>query len=274
MTDFFVLRDLSSNENIELSGVAFKIGRHDTCDIVLDNDEASRWHAQFSIRQGQLYLEDLGSTNGTYINKRELKGEHVVAGGDVVTIGEQSFLVIEPGSAGNTTIFGARLGSDETSFVVDQSDPDETALRMALSHPPGWTAKDEAFFSESRESQHEKVMENLIRNQSIDTHSNVAAFMVTSERRHNDLFLVPKIMGKTQWSLGRAPASDVTVDDVTVSASHASLKYENGAWLIDDNVSTNGTKVNGNRAKSTRLNRGDTVSLGTLELLFMPLEPS
>ena len=274
MTDFFVLRDLSSNENIELSGVAFKIGRHETCDIVLDNDEASRWHAQFSIRQGQLYLEDLGSTNGTYINKRELKGEHVVAGGDVVTIGEQSFLVIEPGSAGNTTIFGARLGSDETSLVVDQSDPDETALRMALSHPPGWTAKDEAFFSESRESQHEKVMENLIRNQSIDTHSNVAAFMVTSERRHNDLFLVPKIMGKTQWSLGRAPASDVTVDDVTVSASHASLKYENGAWLIDDNVSTNGTKVNGNRAKSTRLNRGDTVSLGTLELLFMPLEPS
>lgn len=274
MTDFFVLRDLSSNENIELSGVAFKIGRHETCDIVLDNDEASRWHAQFSIRQGQLYLEDLGSTNGTYINKRELKGERVVAGGDIVTVGEQSFLVIEPGSAGNTTIFGARLGNDETSFVLDQSDPDETALRMALSHPPGWTANDEAFFSASRDSQHEKVMENLIRNHSIDTQNNVAAFMVTSERRHNDLFLVPKMMGKTQWSLGRAPASDVTFDDVTVSATHASLKYENGAWVIDDNVSTNGTKVNGNRAKSTSLKRGDTVSLGTLDMLFMPLEPS
>lgn len=274
MTDFFVLRDLSSNENIELSGVAFKIGRHETCDIVLDNDEASRWHAQFSIREGQLYLEDLGSTNGTSINKRELKGERVLAGGDIVTIGEQSFLVIEPGSAGNTTIFGARLGDDEASFVIDQSDPDETALRMALSHPPGWTANDEAFFSASRDSQHEKVMENLIRNKSIDSQNNMAAFMVTSERRHNDLFLVPKMMGKTQWSLGRAPASDVTVDDVTVSATHASLKYENGAWLIDDNVSTNGTKVNGSRVKSSRLKRGDTVSLGTLELLFMPLEPS
>ena len=158
--------------------------------------------------------------------------------------------------------------------MVDQSDPDETALRMALSHPPGWTANDEAFFSASRDSQHEKVMENLIRNQSIDTQNNVAAFMVTSERRHNDLFLVPKMTGNTQWSMGRAPASDVMFDDVTVSASHASLKYENGTWIIDDNVSTNGTKVNGNRAKSTRLKRGDTVSLGTLDMLFMPLEPS
>jgi len=274
MTDFFVLRDLNSNENIELAGAAFKIGRHETCDIVLDNDEASRWHAQLSIRQGKLYLEDLGSTNGTYINKRGLKGEHVISGGDVVSIGEQSFLVIEPGSAGNTTIFGARLGNDETSYVIDQSDSDETALRMALSHPPGWSASDEAFFSASRDSQHEKVMENLIRNQAIDSQINSAAFMVTSERRHNDLFLVPRTAGKTQWSLGRAPASDVTFDDVTVSASHASLKYENRTWIIDDNVSTNGTKVNGSRAKSTRLKRGDTVSLGTLDMLFMPLEPN
>jgi pSer/pThr/pTyr-binding forkhead associated (FHA) protein len=114
-------------------------------------------------------------------------------------------------------------------------------------------------------------MENLIRNQAIDTHSNLAAFMVTSERRRNDLFLVPKIADKSQWSLGRAPASDITFDDVTVSASHAVITYENGNWLIEDNVSTNGTKVNGNPAKSTRIKRGDMVTLGTVDMLFMPL---
>lgn len=49
-----------------------KIGRHDGNDIILNNDTfISRYHAQLRIQENQWWLEDLQSTNGTYIEIRD-----------------------------------------------------------------------------------------------------------------------------------------------------------------------------------------------------------
>ena len=63
-------------------------GRAASADARLEGDGyVSSRHAQVFRRGGEVYLEDLGSTNGTYVNGRRLAAEHVLRPGDEVAIG-------------------------------------------------------------------------------------------------------------------------------------------------------------------------------------------
>ena len=63
------------------------IGRHKSCDLHLIHSCVSRRHAVISVDGGQVYLEDQGSSNGTYLNGKKIQGKHYLALGDMVQIG-------------------------------------------------------------------------------------------------------------------------------------------------------------------------------------------
>ena len=63
------------------------IGRSRSCDIRLREDSVSRLHAAFVLREGALVIEDLGSSNGTYLNGERVLAPCVVAAGDTVRFG-------------------------------------------------------------------------------------------------------------------------------------------------------------------------------------------
>ena len=62
-------------------------GRHPDSDIFLDDVTVSRHHAEFRENQGQFEVVDVGSLNGTYVN-REPKNSQVLASGEEVQIGK------------------------------------------------------------------------------------------------------------------------------------------------------------------------------------------
>ena len=64
-----------------------EIGRADHCTIRLDDDYASQVHARLSSRNGAWVVEDLGSTNGTFLNERRLESPGEVRPGDRVRVG-------------------------------------------------------------------------------------------------------------------------------------------------------------------------------------------
>jgi hypothetical protein len=66
-------------------GVA--IGRSRSCDLVLDDPNVSRRHAEIRPRGGSWVLVDLGSTNGSRINGRSIEGSEVVKPGDEIELG-------------------------------------------------------------------------------------------------------------------------------------------------------------------------------------------
>jgi hypothetical protein len=71
---------------------ATSIGRSSASDIVLKSDDyASGRHAQLTRHGGLLYVEDLGSTNGTFVNGRKTVGATPVRNGDNVRIGSTTF---------------------------------------------------------------------------------------------------------------------------------------------------------------------------------------
>jgi pSer/pThr/pTyr-binding forkhead associated (FHA) protein len=69
-------------------------------------------------------------------------------------------------------------------------------------------------------------------------------------------------------SLGRNPANDFKLDDPSVSGSHCQIVVESGNAIIRDLGSTNGTYVNRSPVKEATLQHGQTIHLGSLELVF------
>ena len=63
-------------------------GREPINDVVLPDPEVSRRHARIVLRQGVYHVEDLSSTNGTYINGRRIAALTPLVDGDVVDFGE------------------------------------------------------------------------------------------------------------------------------------------------------------------------------------------
>jgi pSer/pThr/pTyr-binding forkhead associated (FHA) protein len=68
-------------------GAEMTVGRAAGCQITLDDTYASQIHARVFQRDGQFLVEDLGSTNGTYLNRQKVAGPMVMRAGDKMQIG-------------------------------------------------------------------------------------------------------------------------------------------------------------------------------------------
>ena len=81
--------DLQDGEGFELNSAQLTIGRGNQNDIPIATDEyASARHARFEPRQDGVWVQDLGSTNGTFLNGIRLDRPRRLAQGDVVRVGE------------------------------------------------------------------------------------------------------------------------------------------------------------------------------------------
>jgi adenylate cyclase len=71
-----------------------------------------------------------------------------------------------------------------------------------------------------------------------------------------------------QASIGRASDNDIVLNDFSVSRRHALLKFEGGEWLLYDNHSTNGIRVNDRHVPNAPVANGDRAVIGTFTLKF------
>jgi predicted component of type VI protein secretion system len=79
--------DLGKNE--------LTIGRDISNDIVISDVEVSRKHARLMVQAGGFVLEDMGSTNGTFVNGQRLVGPYLLRGGENIMFGENVSLSFE-----------------------------------------------------------------------------------------------------------------------------------------------------------------------------------
>jgi pSer/pThr/pTyr-binding forkhead associated (FHA) protein len=70
-------------------GEELTVGRAGGCQVALEDDNyASQLHARLFRRDGQFYVEDLGSTNGTYVNRKKVTAPIAIRKGDRLQIGK------------------------------------------------------------------------------------------------------------------------------------------------------------------------------------------
>ncbi len=80
---------LDENTEFELDSAGISIGRGGPNDVRLDADEfASAQHARVEPRRDGVWIEDVGSTNGTFVNGTRLSRPRRLAIGDLVRVGE------------------------------------------------------------------------------------------------------------------------------------------------------------------------------------------
>ncbi len=74
-----------------------QVGRADACQIKLSDTYVSSFHARIFSRDGQWYVEDLGSTNGTLVNGRRITRQ-ALSDGDVIRIGHSVLVYRQEGT--------------------------------------------------------------------------------------------------------------------------------------------------------------------------------
>ena len=84
---------LSQGEELVIDGQPLTVGRGTQNDLPLDDDFASARHARFEERGDGLWIEDLGSTNGTFVNGARVTTPRRLEEGDLVRVGQTDLRV-------------------------------------------------------------------------------------------------------------------------------------------------------------------------------------
>jgi len=111
-----------------LAGGERRVGRSRNCEIRVDDDSVSRVHAAFVWRDGEPLVEDLGSSNGTFVNGERILRAHAVRPGDVVQFGSLEAQVEDATAAAAGT--GEALPTSDYTVGIVPGPPAGIGWRM------------------------------------------------------------------------------------------------------------------------------------------------
>ncbi len=114
--------DKSIEREIELTPPKMVIGREVDTDIMLSVPGVSRYHCQLEFDDNNWTISDLGSTNGTKINKEQLSEPRILIPGDTLDVGEQLIRFGEASPTAATEIIES-VKYDTTDTVINQQTP-------------------------------------------------------------------------------------------------------------------------------------------------------
>ncbi len=82
-----------------VTDAGLRLGRSSSCEIAISDPALSRNHCLFELREGGLWVTDLASANGTFVNEWQLGADsRLLKVGDVVTVGESCLAIVAPGT--------------------------------------------------------------------------------------------------------------------------------------------------------------------------------
>jgi len=236
--------------------------------IFLTDPEVSKLHATLTVVSGALIAQDLGSTNGIYLNgKRTTKA--MVSNNDKLKIGTTLFFtsVIEENISDSRTFVGAAPSSYSKSThdfkklakVLDDKiifDPD---LRIQPPYSVGDKGYDifvELLEKAPKSGEEDQATQGVINGYSFSV-------KILNGDNEGDTFS----FYKKSITIGRT--KDIWLKDKSVSREHAIVELSgNGVFKIKDIGSQNGTYVNDQRVQMATVRENDIVKLGDTCLSF------
>lgn len=128
-------------KQIPIKGKKFLIGREEDCHLRPNSDMVSRHHCVFTVDEYSVRLRDFGSTNGTLVNGKRIKGEVQLSHGDKIQVGKLDFEIVishieeaknaQPAAAPS----GEILTGSDTVFDIPVHKPEEEKAEEAAAQP-------------------------------------------------------------------------------------------------------------------------------------------
>jgi len=127
-----------------ISKAEMHIGRDISNEIVINDAEVSRKHIRIVIQAGEVIIEDLGSTNGTFVNDTRVSGPYTLVPGDTVQLGEHVILVFEAAlqqadatvAVPPADVFATEVDSEPTPMPMPAPPPTPQYQPPAMSSSP------------------------------------------------------------------------------------------------------------------------------------------
>ena len=133
-----VRRGPQPNQAFEVSKDVTTLGRDISNDIVLNDRETSRHHLRLMRAGDTLTIEDLGSTNGTFVNGKRVSGVTPLQNGDMVGLGETVTLALETVSAAVDIPPSAPSNQGDPLPPAIQSPPETPVGEPVGQQPPAY----------------------------------------------------------------------------------------------------------------------------------------
>ncbi len=230
-----------------------RVGRAMNCELRLAEGHISRHHAQLDCIEGTVWLEDLGSSNGTFVNGDRVVGAWRLFHGDEVAF-------------------------DTFRYQLIGDAPDLTPIR-----PPG-DAPDQLAQSAAEAAAGMQLGPNETAAVPV---TEAAALTPLGGHVAGALPGGPALIGRTapvagrvfslsfgRHLIGRAADAAIQLPEASVSLRHAEVDLRPDGAQLMNLISTNGTWVNGELTHTSRLTHGDIIQLGRVTLQFHDALPT
>ena len=241
------------------------IGRQAGAHLLIDEGSVSRRHAVISYINEQYMVQDLGSTNGTFVNNER--------------IGLARPCVLQPNDI-------LRFGSLVTcKFVIRSSSP-ENQTNIAINKSSAqWFGESAGDFKSIGQGPPVLNADGSLSSPGIERP--VPASVVATFKETPALIILPPSSGEANsmppWvyllkpgdpiTIGRKRGNAIELDDPVASRRHAELFLDSNGYYIRDLGSSNGVIINQTRIMHPyRLSHGDRIKLGKTVIFFVDLE--
>src|SRR5438309_2314283 len=128
MASLTFLKGVNQGTTLTLEGDRFVLGRQETCTIVLNVPAVSREHAVIRRVQGNFYIEDMKSRNGTFVNNQEVTQPIQLKDNDKIKICDNLIAFQEAAKKALPDDMRKRIG------LVDEEEDSSSTVEATLSH--------------------------------------------------------------------------------------------------------------------------------------------
>jgi pSer/pThr/pTyr-binding forkhead associated (FHA) protein len=254
------LVDVTDGRRYRLRTGVNTLGRQGT-DVLVMEGTVSRNHATLTVENGQVIIEDLGSSNGTKVGDRRIGPNQPTPAthGTPLKFGNwRAMLEIASGA-------GSAIAADRTVVVSGED-------RTVMATPP---ADDRTMVGAPTAPEMPSLAPEtvpVIAEPAAPVVSGpVVALLKLSKGTGSDISLTEETI-----TIGRKPGNTIVLPDSYISGRHAEITTDNTGTYLTDVGSTNGTVVNGQKLAAHEkqlLLDGDEIQLGQNTYLFSLAEP-
>jgi pSer/pThr/pTyr-binding forkhead associated (FHA) protein len=262
----FTLKKLPNGPAIPITGEV-SVGRSAESGLKIVEGSPSRKHALLTLADDGVSVQDLGSTNGTFVNDKRIDAKVKLNSNDRVRFDVEEYLFhIEepPAPPSDLTV---RRAVPPRDVVADSG-------RVKV--PAGWVdnaggqggAKTQFMTPEQMEAERRRMQSSAAASDPLGNIDTPLLIVPGNPDGAMRVQLRATSTDKKEWTVGSEGEREILIKRVGVSALHAKLVSDGKRWKVVDQLSANGTFVNGKRCNVSYLASGDRISFGTVECVF------